>query len=154
MHTLHISEFSLPGSEHTSAEKLRESRRKTFPYSDLTLFLSNMLPALLFVVTLTSCVAQTPETTTGITPTSTTTSTGITPTSTTTSTVGPPTSTTTTTNVTHPPLEIFAVLEMTVRSSQALNATDLDAVLDKLADLIVAKNNSAIFTLSVKKVKF
>ncbi|XP_061746643.1 uncharacterized protein LOC133545259 isoform X2 [Nerophis ophidion] len=143
MHTLHISEFSLPGSEHTSAEKLRESRRKTFPYSDLTLFLSNMLPALLFVVTLTSCVAQTPETTTGITPTSTTTST-----------VGPPTSTTTTTNVTHPPLEIFAVLEMTVRSSQALNATDLDAVLDKLADLIVAKNNSAIFTLSVKKVKF
>nr|XP_061789817.1 location of vulva defective 1-like isoform X7 [Nerophis lumbriciformis] len=121
-----------------------------------------MLPALLFVVALTSCVAQTPETTTvtpstsilisTVTPpTLTTTSTVTPPTLTTTSTVTPPTLTTTS-NVTFPTLEIFAILEMRVQSSQALNVTDLGAVLHKLADLIATTNTSAIVTLAVKKI--
>ncbi|XP_061925274.1 integumentary mucin C.1-like isoform X1 [Entelurus aequoreus] len=120
-----------------------------------------MLPALLFVVVLTSCVAQTTETTTGIPPTSTMTSTVTSPTSTTTSTVTiptPPTKTTTVTipplepTVTLPPLEIFAILETRVQSSQVLNVTDLHAVLVKIADLISTTNTSAIVALSVNKV--
>nr|XP_061789786.1 uncharacterized protein LOC133579236 isoform X3 [Nerophis lumbriciformis]XP_061789794.1 uncharacterized protein LOC133579236 isoform X4 [Nerophis lumbriciformis]XP_061789808.1 uncharacterized protein LOC133579236 isoform X6 [Nerophis lumbriciformis] len=122
-----------------------------------------MLPALLFVVALTSCVAQTPETTTVTPSTSILISTVTPPTLTTTSTVTPPTLTTTstvtfptpptkTTNVTFPTLEIFAILEMRVQSSQALNVTDLGAVLHKLADLIATTNTSAIVTLAVKKI--
>ncbi|XP_061925275.1 uncharacterized protein LOC133664569 isoform X2 [Entelurus aequoreus] len=108
-----------------------------------------MLPALLFVVVLTSCVAQTTETTTGIPPTSTMTSTVTSPTSTTTSTVTiPPLEPT----VTLPPLEIFAILETRVQSSQVLNVTDLHAVLVKIADLISTTNTSAIVALSVNKV--
>nr|XP_061789873.1 uncharacterized protein LOC133579236 isoform X14 [Nerophis lumbriciformis] len=110
-----------------------------------------MLPALLFVVALTSCVAQTPETTTVTPSTSILISTVTPPTLTTTSTVTPPTLTTTS-NVTFPTLEIFAILEMRVQSSQALNVTDLGAVLHKLADLIATTNTSAIVTLAVKKI--
>nr|XP_061789841.1 uncharacterized protein DDB_G0290587-like isoform X10 [Nerophis lumbriciformis] len=112
-----------------------------------------MLPALLFVVALTSCVAQTPETTTVTPSTSILISTVTPPTLTTTSTVTPPTLTTTST-VTPPTLTttFFAILEMRVQSSQALNVTDLGAVLHKLADLIATTNTSAIVTLAVKKI--
>nr|XP_061789825.1 mucin-2-like isoform X8 [Nerophis lumbriciformis]XP_061789833.1 mucin-2-like isoform X9 [Nerophis lumbriciformis] len=113
-----------------------------------------MLPALLFVVALTSCVAQTPETTTVTPSTSILISTVTPPTLTTTSTVTPPTLTTTSTVTfpTPPTKTIFAILEMRVQSSQALNVTDLGAVLHKLADLIATTNTSAIVTLAVKKI--